>query len=177
MDTRWLFSLIASSWLLLSTATAADTAASYQLGPGDTFRIQVYGEDDLSMDVMLHNSGKFDYPYLGELDARGQTTAQLQALLTEQLRGDYLVNPKVMVSIVTFRQIYVNGEVNKPGGYPYQPGLTIDKAVALAGGFTERAAKENIMLNPDEGNNQVTQVTPKQSISPGDIIVVKQSFF
>ena len=81
-----------------------------------------------------------------------------------------------MVSVIEYRDIYINGEVQKPGGYPYQPGLTIEKAVAMAGGFTLRAEKETFTLKKEDSKN-TTKVNLQQSIEPGDIIIVETTFF
>lgn len=161
-------------------AWASDSALdSYELGPGDSIRIVVYGEDDMSMDVLLPNGGTIDFPYLGELQVSGQTIHKLKQQLTEGLKGDYLIDPKVMVSMLAFRQIYVNGEVRRPGGYPYQPGLSIDKAIALAGGFTERADKNEIVISRKQALGRTSENSAELAtkVTPGDIIVVKRSFF
>ncbi|WP_026958954.1 polysaccharide biosynthesis/export family protein [Aliagarivorans taiwanensis] len=163
--------------LLLAPLSQADSGDSYRLGPGDVINIHVYGEEDLSMEVLINNSGKIDYPYLGRLTVTGNTTQKLKDAIENGLRGDYLIHPKVAVNIVSYRQIFINGEVQNPGGYAYQPGLTIEKAVALAGGFTQRASKSNIAITPANGSSGETKVALGARVEPGDIIVVKASFF
>lgn len=158
----------------LSAPAHAET--SYRLGPGDVINIHVYGESDLSMEVLINNSGVIDYPYLGRLAVTGNTTHKLKDEIENGLRGDYLIHPKVAVNIVSYRQIFINGEVQNPGGYAYQPGLTVEKAVALAGGFTQRAAKSNIGLTPSGGGAE-DKVALGAKVEPGDIIIVKASFF
>jgi len=94
------------------------------------------------------------------------------------LKGDYLVDPSVNVSVVEYRPFYINGEVKTPGGYPYQPGLTLRKAVALAGGFKERASKTKISLLSERAlDGKQRQVGIDEVLNPGDIITVEQSFF
>src|SRR5690606_41788450 len=88
-------------------------------------------------------------PFLGEVRAAGKSAAELEAIIIRGLMGDYLVEPKVSVRILEYRDFYVNGEVKSPGGYAFQPGLTVRKAVALAGGFTEWASKGKIMVIRD----------------------------
>ncbi|GAB2649320.1 polysaccharide biosynthesis/export family protein [Vibrio panuliri] len=150
---------------------------TYIIGAGDKIQISVYGEEELSIEELyINNSGKFEYPYLGELVAINKTPEQLKNEITNGLRGDYLISPKVRVSITEFRSIYVNGEVKKPGGYEYQPGLTVDKAIALAGGFTDRAARSKISIS-QAGSESKNRVKLSSKVLPGDIIVIEQSFF
>lgn len=150
----------------------------YTIGAGDKIQISVYGEQDLSIDELyIDNSGKFDYPYLGQLSALNKTTEQLKDEIIRGLKGDYLISPKVRVSIIGFRSIYVNGEVKKPGGYEYQPGLTVDKAIALAGGFTDRASRSKVYITQAGKDELKDKVKLSATVSPGDIIVIEQSFF
>ncbi|KLN63529.1 MULTISPECIES: polysaccharide biosynthesis/export family protein [Vibrio] len=168
--------------LLLATALfslqAVAFQGTYKLGAGDKIQISVYGEDDLSIDELyINNSGSFDYPYLGQLEAIGKTPEQLKQEIYIGLKGDYLISPKVRVSVVGFRSIYVNGEVKKPGGYEYQPGLTVDKAIALAGGFTDRAARNKVFVSKAGDDETKNKAKLSSSVLPGDIIVIEQSFF
>ena len=111
----------------------------YKLSAGDVIRISVYGEQNLSIDsIKIDDRETFDYPYLGEIDLSGKTLNDIKNIIYSGLLGDYLVDPKVSVSIVRYRNIYVNGMVNKPGGYEYQPGLTVQKAISLSGGVVSK---------------------------------------
>lgn len=173
MFRRSLFLLL----LVLSPWVSANQA-DYRLGAGDRIQIKVYGEADLSFnELFITSTGQFEYPYIGRITAINKTTRELTDEITRSLKGDYLVDPKVMVSILSFRKIYVNGEVKQPGGYEYQPGLTIDKAIALAGGFTDRAARSKISVT----NNTTGLAAPKAKLTsrvqPGDIITIEESFF
>ncbi|WP_240695204.1 polysaccharide biosynthesis/export family protein [Corallincola luteus] len=151
---------------------------NYQLGAGDEIRIHVFGEEELSVETTLGQNGKINYPYLGSVLAKGKTTQELGELIADGLRGDYLINPSVLVSIIEYRAFYIYGEVNKPGGYPFQPGLTLEKAVALAGGFTQRASTDKFELSRQDGDGKKTIVaTLVTKIRPGDAILVKDSFF
>ncbi|AXY02865.1 polysaccharide export protein [Vibrio alfacsensis] len=166
--------------MLLSTISFHSVAfnSDYTIGAGDKIQIAVYGEEDLSIDELyIDNSGKFDYPYLGQLSALNKTTEQLKEEIINGLKGDYLISPKVRVSIIGFRSIYVNGEVKKPGGYEYQPGLTVDKAIALAGGFTDRASRSKVYIAQAGKDELKNKVKLSATVSPGDIIVIEQSFF
>ena len=106
---------------------------------------------------------------------------QVEARITEGLRGRYLINPRVNVSIVEYRPFYVRGEVSSPGGFPFKPGLTVEKAVSMAGGFTPRASKSKFYIVSDdslEGEGEVRRAATLTSrIRPGDVINIEQSFF
>ncbi len=153
-------------------------ASDYRLGAGDRLGITVFNEKELSIEARLSDAGTFSYPLLGEVRAQGQTIGQLQDYLTQRLRDGYLVNPKVYVAILDYRQFFVNGEVSKPGGYPFQPGLTVRKAISVAGGFTARASYSKIFVI-HEGDPQARPrlTTLNSFLLPGDIITVEQSFF
>lgn len=171
-------SYILFNLLIVFAANADNFEETYKLDAGDKIQIQVYGEEDLSIDeLQLSSSGTFDYPYLGQLFAKEKTPEQLKNEIYNGLLGDYLISPKVRVNIVNFRQIYVNGEVKKPGGYEYKPGLTVEKAVALAGGFTDRASRSAISISPAKGGKELKNVNLKHAITAGDILVIDQSFF
>ncbi|WP_237067324.1 polysaccharide biosynthesis/export family protein [Microbulbifer guangxiensis] len=151
---------------------------NYRLGSGDKILINVYGEDDLTVETQLSDSGLVNYPFLGELKVNGMTVAELEARIHQGLKGDYLVNPNVHVSILEYRPFYIHGEVERPGGYPYQPGLTVSKAAALAQGFTERASESKIfVVRGDDPSQTPVKVSLNTQLRPGDVITVEQSFF
>ena len=164
--------------LLGSGAVAQTQRVSYKLGPGDHIAISVFGEADLSMEFRLNDAGTLNYPFLGELTVEGLTGVELGQLITDGLKGPYLVDPDVRVSVTGYRPFYINGEVQSPGSFPYQPGLTLQQAIALAGGFTERAAQGKIEVVREA---DVTRTpAPIKLIDPvqaGDVITVRQSFF
>jgi polysaccharide export outer membrane protein len=159
-------------------SVTAETLSDYKLGSGDRIQIQVFDEPDLSMEVRLSDAGTISYPFLGEVRVAGNTVSQLEAQIVSGLIGDYLIDPKVNVAVVEYRPFYVNGEVDSPGGFPYQPGLTLRKAIALAGGLTERASKSKInVLSEGAVNGKQRQISLDEFLSPGDIVTVDQSFF
>jgi protein involved in polysaccharide export with SLBB domain len=152
--------------------------ARYILAPGDRIQITVFGETDLSMEVRLDDSGTLSYPFLGELLIEGHTVSQVEQTITTGLRGPYLVNPVVTVSIVEYRPFFVYGEVTEQGSIPYQPRLTVERAIALAGGFTERGSRNKIEVireNDDTRTPQAIELSDR--VRPGDVITVGQSFF
>lgn len=159
--------------------SAAATAAQYELGSGDVVRISVHGEPDLSFDeIRLTDAGTFTFPFIGEVDANGKTAGQVRALLTEKLKDGYLIDPRVSVSVVNYREFYIAGEVKLPGGYPYQPGLTLDRAIALAGGLTERAStKRMTIVRGSQGSRAEEKATMNTLVRPGDTINIDEGFF
>lgn len=175
-------SVILSLLLVLFAPTTvfaqANSLNQYKLGAGDLVKISVYGQEDLTLETLIPDIGVVNYPYLGEISLLGMTSGELETYIYNGLKPDYLVEPSVSVSIVEYRPFFINGEVEKPGGYAFQPGLTIDKAAALAGGYTERASKTKIFIVREIDGEQVT-ISADRSISilPGDIISIEQSFF
>lgn len=152
--------------------------SEYRLGSGDQIRIQVYGEEDLTIEALLSDAGTVSFPFLGELKVLGITLGRLEELITAGLKPDYLVNPIVSVSVVEYRHFYITGEVEKPGGFPFQPGLTINKAISLAGGMTDRASENKMFVIRDNDSTQTPQkVQLNTPVMPGDIITIEQSFF
>ena len=154
----------------------ANAAEEYALGAGDEIAISVYREDDLSMTLQLDESGVFNYPYLGKIRAIGQTVSQLEQALTTGLLEDILVNPSVNVSIVTYRNFYIGGEVNSPGGYEYHPGLNIQQAITVAGGPTEWASKSKFQIIR-EGESQPRNADNTTPVRPGDTVTILEGIF
>jgi protein involved in polysaccharide export with SLBB domain len=157
----------------------SDTLSRYRLSTGDVISITVYGEDDMTKGkIRLTDAGTISYPVLGEIEVRGKTVGDLEKILTDGLRGRYLVNPRVAVTIDEYRPYFINGQVGNNGSFPFQPGLTVRKAVSIAGGFKERASmsKITIVRDGDASNTQV-KVDLNAPVQPGDIITVGESFF
>ena len=158
---------------------SAGTISTYRLGAGDVVTIRVFGEEDLSKEkIKLTDAGTVPYPVLGEIRVLGMTVGDLERMIANGLRGRYLVNPRVSVQIEEYRPFFINGMVGNPGGYPFQPGLTIRKAASLAGGFKERASLSKIFIirerDPEQRPQKAELNTP---VYPGDIITVEESFF
>lgn len=161
------------------SVASATGLSSYRLAAGDVITIRVLGEDELSKEkIRLTDAGSISYPALGELKVLGLTTGDLEKIVTNGLRGRYLVNPKVSVNIEEYRPFYVNGMVEKPGAYPFQPGLSVRKAASLAGGFKERASVNKIYIIRDgDPSHKMQKAELNSMIFPGDIITVEESFF
>jgi protein involved in polysaccharide export with SLBB domain len=155
----------------------AEQAEDYKLGPGDVIVIQVFGEDELKLETQLTDSGTVNYPFLGTIKVVGMSIKELEQHVYNGLKPDYFVEPNVFVGIVQYRPFYIHGEVKKPGGYPYQPGMTVNQAIALAGGMTERASKEKIQISREGDKNNTQTGSLNTKISAGDTITIEQRFF
>lgn len=176
--------MLATAFLILlsvsvnAAATQQSVASDYRLGAGDHISIMVYGEEDLELDAKLGESGVINYPYLGAIKVAGLTTSEVENKIEQGLRGDYLVNPSVHVSIEDYRPFYIFGEVKTPGSYPYEPGLTVDRAVALAGGLTERASMKGITVSRRINGKEVKlPVKLNSHVMAGDTVFVDDTFF
>ena len=175
----WLVS--AAAWAQSDADTPAkyDTLSKYKLGTGDVISISVFGEEDLKKEhIRLTDAGTISYPVLGEIQVRGKTVGDLEKVLTDGLRGRYLVNPRVSVTIDEYRPFFINGQVQTNGKFPYQPGLTIRKAVAIAGGFKERASMSKIFIVRDgDASNTPVRADLNTPVYPGDTVTVEEGFF
>lgn len=159
-------------------APAADTAGDYQLGSADRVRVIVFNEPSLSGEFVVNANGALSMPLIGDVMARGRTTGQIAGAIADLLRGGYVLEPKVSIDVLTFRPFYILGEVNKAGEYPYSSGLTVDAAVALAGGFTYRASRKKVTIRhmADEKAQKV-DLTPDLKVLPGDTIRIGERYW
>jgi polysaccharide biosynthesis/export protein len=151
----------------------------YHLGTGDQLRITVFGQDQLSDVFRVDEGGEVAIPLIGPVKATGSTTTLLAAKIADVLRTKNLLSgANVTVSITTFRPIFLMGEVARPGQYPYQPGMTMLTAVAVAGGFTYRAVKDYAgVVRTQAAKPERGRVRPEGLIAPGDVITVFERFF
>ncbi len=154
-------------------------AAFYRLGSGDTVRIEVLGEAELTLDALIDPSGVINYPFLGTINAAGGTVRDLEQRIRNQLRGGYLVNPDVRVSLASYRAVFISGQVRTPGSYPYSLGLNVEKAVTLAGGLTPFGSTSRIyrQRNSSSASNDRVKVTMESAVLPGDYIIVDERLF
>jgi polysaccharide biosynthesis/export protein len=157
---------------------AAAATAAPRLQPGDKIRVTVFGEDKLSGDYQIDQSGQISLPLAGTVDALGLTQTELEQALAKKLRSEYLKNPKVTVTIATLRPYYVMGEVTKPGEYPYQNGLDVLTALAIAGGPTYRASRFTVQIRRrGETSMRDYPISASVPILPGDVIRVPERYF
>jgi polysaccharide export outer membrane protein len=173
--------LLASAFLAMDARaqTKSDALSTYRLNSGDVISIRVFGEDDFNREkIRVTDAGTVSFPILGEIPMLGRTVGEIEKLVTDRLKGRYLVNPRVSVWIDEYRSFFVNGMVEKPGAYPFQPGLNVRKAVSIAGGFKERASVNKIFIVRDkDAAHQPAKVDLNADVGPGDIITVEESFF
>jgi polysaccharide biosynthesis/export protein len=158
---------------------ALNNPTPYSLGAGDQVRIITFGEETLTGEFRVNDSGNVALPLAGAVRAAGLTSGQLEAAVASALRGANLVrNPSVAVEVIAYRPIYVLGEVNKPGQYPYQPGMTVVTAAAVAGGFTYRAVEGYAaIVRTIEGKAVEGRATRQAFVQPGDVITVFERRF
>jgi protein involved in polysaccharide export with SLBB domain len=127
-------------------AAATDTDGEYRLAAGDKLLIIVFGEETLTGEYVLTSAGNLGFPLVGNLPATGKTVEELQAAIATALSDGYVNNARVSVQVISFRPFYILGEVNRPGEYPVSTGLTLQQAVASAGGYTYRANTRRVYV-------------------------------
>jgi protein involved in polysaccharide export with SLBB domain len=152
---------------------------SYALSGGDRVRVVVFGDPALGGEFTIDGSGFIALPLIGDVDVRGLTSAQLQTRIVTRLADGYLKDPRVAVEVLTTRPFYILGEVNKPGQYPFANGLTVEAAVAQAGGYTYRAKTKKVLIKHAGEASEFTtyDVTSKTLVAPGDTIRIKERWF
>ncbi|MBW8909231.1 polysaccharide biosynthesis/export family protein [Mesorhizobium sp. RCC_202] len=150
----------------------------YRLGAGDRVRVTVFEQDGLTNTYSVDQSGYISFPLVGAIPARGHTAQQLEKELADKLRQGYLRDPDVSVEIDRYRPIFVMGEVGAAGQYSYVPGLTVQKAVAIAGGFSPRANQGNVDITRDINGKVITgRVLTSDPLLPGDTVYVRERLF
>jgi len=152
---------------------------AYRLGPGDQVRIITLGDDQMTGEFRVNDSGAIAMPLLGSVHAAGLTTAELEAAIDAALTKAQLIrNPSVSAEVTTYRPIFILGEVNKPGQYPYQPGMTVVTAVAVAGGVTYRAVQDRAsIVRTTDGKAVEGSATRQTSLQPGDVVTIYERRF
>src|SRR4051812_27120927 len=170
-----------TAWLVIVAAGSALSvkAQEYKLGPGDKIRVVVLSDAEFSGEYEVDAGGSISARMIGRMSVLGMSTAQLEAELGERYRaGVYLRNPKLSVELLSARPFFILGEIAKPGSYPYVSGLTVERAVAIAGGYTRRASTSRIRIKrfgSAAGNEE--PATEDSTISPGDVVRVPERYF
>lgn len=162
---------------LSSNSLHAQDGGEYVLGIGDKLRITVYGETELSGEFQVSSTGMVSMPLIGESKAQGTTVAKLKSIITSKLQDGYLKDPKVSMEVLSYRPFFIVGEVMKPGSYDYQNGMTVINAIALAGGYTYRADKDDIKLKRGGQNGKEEKVKENTTVGAGDVVTVPERFF
>lgn len=148
-----------------------------QLGPGDKVRMTVFGEEDLSGEFEIDNTGSLSLPLVGEISARGLTQRELEKKLASVLEEGYLKNPRVNIEVLNFRPFFILGEVNKPGSYPYANDMNVINAVALGGGYTTRAKTGKVLVRRATAPDKEEWLSEDAVVYPGDLLRVEERFF
>ena len=172
--------ILASLMVLLTILCNGVGAASempevYRIGQNDVIRIQVFGEEDLTVETKVGGDGTINYPLLGTVDVKGKTVKEVQDYLTKRLAEGYVRAPRVTVLMVRYRNFYLSGEVKTPGAYAYEAGLTVQKAISMAGGYTDKAEMRQVTVTrrgPEQ--TELLTVGPEAPVQPDDIIMVGQ---
>lgn len=158
---------------------AVRPAATYRLTTGDKVKVTVYNEQDLTGEFQVNDAGNVSFPLAGDIPATGATVSEFQHRLTTKLRKGFVKNPRVSVEISNYRPFNVIGEVKNAGQYPYRPGLTLNDAVAMAGGFTYRANQHTAYVRRADTSGEATVQTDKDNVTvgPGDNIRIPERYF
>ena len=155
---------------------AYDTA--YRLDAGDKLRVVVYGQDGLTNTYAIDAGGSITMPLIGAVPARGRTPAGLASEISAKLRNGYIRDPSVAVEIESYRPFFILGEVAAPGQYPYVPNMSVESAVAIAGGFSPRARRDTVTLTHADASGPMRVVVPLGTpVGPGDTILVGERWF
>ena len=159
----------------VTDAVHAELVAPYQLDSGDRLRVTVFGQPELSNVHVVDQAGMISMPLIGTVAARGRTTDQIEADMAAKLRNGYLRTPDVSVEVDRYRPFFVMGEVVAGGQYPYVPGITVQQAMAVAGGFTVRADKTTVLVTRSVGGTVSTvSLALSDPVAPGDTLYVRE---
>jgi polysaccharide export outer membrane protein len=151
---------------------------TYTLDSGDKLRVVVFGQEGLSASYSVDTSGRITMPLIGSVQARGLTTAGLQQSIVTHLRQGFVREPHVAVEVEAYRPFFILGEVTLPGQYPYVPNMSVETAVAIAGGYTPRAQKRRIEISRTvEGLTERKVVSPNYPVRPGDTVHIAERWF
>jgi polysaccharide biosynthesis/export protein len=151
---------------------------AYKLDAGDKLRVVVYGQEGLTNTYAIDAGGSITMPLIGSVPARGRTPAGLASEITGKLRNGYIRDPSVAVEIEAYRPFFILGEVAAPGQYPYVPNMSVESAVAIAGGFSPRARRDRVTVTHTDSSGSMRIVVPLgTALSPGDTVLVGERWF
>ena len=152
--------------------------AAYRLDAGDKLRVVVYGQEGLTNTYAIDAGGSITMPLIGSVPARGRSPAGLASAISGKLRNGYIREPSVAVEIEAYRPFFILGEVAAPGQYPYVPNMSVESAVAIAGGFSPRARRDHVTLTHTDASGSSRYVVPLGTpLSPGDTVFVGERWF
>lgn len=150
----------------------------YLLDTGDRLRVVVFGQEGLTNSYAVDASGNISMPLIGALRAAGRSTQGLAGDIAGKLRGGFIRDPSVSVEVDTYRPFFIMGEVLAGGQFPYVSGMTVQNAVAIAGGFSPRANRWKIEVTRKvNGQPYRADVPLTHPLMPGDTVVVRERWF
>lgn len=163
---------------MMGPHAVADADGPYLLDSGDRLRIFIYGQPNLSRLYTVDHQGKIAVPLIGNVLARGKTTNEVQAVIRSRLGSEYVKDPQVTVDIQQNRPFFILGEVKNAGQFPYVSGMTVQTAVAIAGGYTERASERTFRVSRRvNGIVEEVEAPSEYPVQPGDTVYVFERFF
>ena len=176
---------VGGPYVAAGTAYAAQGASQgmafaqpYTLDTGDRLRVSVFGQDGVSNSYLVDAAGNVNIALIGPVAARGLTPPSLSQAIAARLRDGYIREPHVSVEVEAYRPFYILGEVNAPGQYPYQPGMSVETAIAIAGGYSPRADKRNALITRASNGAPFKSKVPLQTpLRPGDTVNVPERWF
>lgn len=172
----WLLGLLVAALYILAPVGAS--AQEYLLGAGDKLRVTVLADTDFSGEYEVDGTGAINARNLGRVVVNGMSVPDVERELTERYRqSGYLKKPRLTVELIALRPFFILGEVNKPGSYPYVTGLTVARAVAIAGGYARRASTSRIKIERFGNPQHPEEATEGSVVQPGDIIRVPERLF
>jgi len=159
-------------------AAAYEYKTGYRVGAGDKLNIRVAGEADLTGEYVVDPTGMLSMPYVNSVAVAGMTTGEIERLVITRLQDGFLRDPKVSVQAVNLRPFYIMGEVTTGGSFPYQGGLTVQQAIAIAGGYSARADHGEVLITRRNAKGTLTYKVPVTTqVYPGDIVFIRERWF
>jgi polysaccharide export outer membrane protein len=177
-------------WALLAVCTCfvspsafaqgsgANPSQEYILGPGDKLKVTVFGNEDLTGETEVDPGGQITLPLIQQVPAVGKTINQLEEEIRHRLSPDFVKNPRLSIEVLNYRPFYIIGEVKNPGSYPFVASMSVVNAIALAGGYTYRANKDEVMITrASDPSRKAKPADRSDVVLPGDVIEVKERLF
>lgn len=162
-----------------SPTSEAVAAPIYKLDSGDKVRVTVYGEQSINGEYSVGPNGDIAFPLIGNVIAKGHTIDELNGMISQKLASGYLLDPRVTIEVLSYRPYYILGEVSRPGQYPYASALSVDQAIATAGGYTYRASKSKVFVRRAGGAEEEYKLEKGRPVwvNPGDTIRIGERYF
>ena len=154
------------------------TIQPYRLDSGDRLRINVFEQAGLSGSYTVDQAGYVAFPLIGAVPSRGHTLPELETMISNKLRQGYLRDPDVTIEVDRYRSVFIMGEVGQAGQYSYVPGMTVQNAIAVAGGYSPRANQANVDITRKINGRVITGRVPiSDPILAGDTVYVRERLF